>query len=98
MNPSEKSCSIVYRVCEQEQVTGTVQENSTGNNNMVVLMLGNLQEATYCYVVTAKNRTFTVNINGRIDLSKYSAFEHYAILSSQLQNTRYVYNIISVYT
>lgn len=65
---SEKSCSIVYYVCGQEQVIGTVQENST--ENMISLMLVNLQEATYCYIVTARNRNFAVNVNGRIDLSK----------------------------
>ena len=65
---SKKSCSIVYGVCGQQEIR-TLQENST--SNQISLELDNLEEATYCYVATISNSTFTVNVNGTIDLGKY---------------------------
>lgn len=64
---SEKSCSITYGVCRQQEVK-TIHGNSTGYQ--ITLELDDLQNANYCYVATINNSTFTVNVNGRIEQSK----------------------------
>lgn len=63
---SEKSCSVTYGVCGQQEVR-TIQGNSTGYQ--VILELDDLQDTHYCYVATISiSATFIINVDGRIEL------------------------------
>ena len=58
---SEKSCMIVYRLCEQQNMTSQVVQGIRNLSNTVVIDLPvNLQSNNYCYVINASNGSLTV--------------------------------------
>ena len=69
-NTIQKTCRVVYGVCDQQQVF-TVEGNSTaGSPDRVTLQL-NLPSGTDCYTytLTAYDGTSTAMIEGRVSLS-----------------------------
>ena len=67
LDSSEKSCSIQYGICDQEQ-TEMVASNTTSGNVMLNLALTG-SGRVYCYNITARNRTYTVIVDGKIGRS-----------------------------
>ena len=69
LDTSEKVCSIQYGVCDQEfEVTETVSDTTTSDTVMLKIAL-TVSDRTYCYNITARNRTYTVMVGGRIGKS-----------------------------
>ena len=69
LDTSEKSCSIWYGVCDQEQ-TEMAADNTTTSSVMLNLDLTNTgSNLMYCYSITARNGTYTVIVDGRIGKS-----------------------------
>lgn len=69
MDTSEKSCSIRYGVCDQEK-TEMATGNTTADSVILDLDLTSIgSSGVYCYSVMARNRTYTVLVDGRIGRS-----------------------------
>lgn len=69
LDTSEKSCSIQYGLCGQEQ-TEMAADNTTTSSVMLNLDLTNTgSNLMYCYSITARNGTYTVIVDGRIGKS-----------------------------
>ena len=61
LDTSEKSCSILYGVCDQEQTKMAV-----GNTTSSSVMLKVDVTGSYCYTLVARNGTYTIMVDGRI--------------------------------
>ena len=59
---SEKSCMIVYRPCEQQNMTSQVVGIRNSSNTVVIDLPVNLRLSNYCYVINASNGSFTVQV------------------------------------
>lgn len=69
LDTSEKSCSIRYGLCGQEQ-TEMPADNTTTSSVILNLDLTSIDTSRmYCYSITARNRTYTVIVDGRISKS-----------------------------
>ena len=61
LGQSEKSCMVVYRLCEQQNMTSQVSIGNSVNISTVVIDLPvNFQSNAYCYVINASNGSFSV--------------------------------------
>lgn len=70
---SDEQCSIVYVDCQQQSIPGGKQFNTTNNvadGLQFPLEFSSGDQATYCYVVTASNATYTVIVEGSITFGK----------------------------
>ena len=66
---SIKSCSVNYGPCGQQQSQTTVSGMSTvASPNTVTLSIK--PRGTFCYTVSASNRDFTIEIDGRISITQ----------------------------
>ena len=73
VDTSEKSCSILYGVCNQEQTKMAVG-NTTASS---VMLKVDVTGSYYCYTLVATNRTYTLMVDGRIGkVIVCIAFEH----------------------
>lgn len=64
-SPSEKSCMIVYRPCEQQNMTFQVAGIRNSSNTIVIDLPVNLELSNYCYMVRSSNGSFTVQVEGQ---------------------------------
>ena len=63
---SVKSCMIVYRPCEQQNMTFQVAGTRNSSNTIVIDLPVNLESSSlYCYAVSANNGSFTVQVEGQ---------------------------------
>ena len=71
LDTSEKTCSIWYGPCDQEQTEmASAADNTTTSSVMLNLDLTSTGTShMYCYSTTARNRTYTVIVDGRIGKS-----------------------------
>ena len=67
-NTIQKTCSLEYRVCNQEQIFPTRGNSTVELPNTVILQIS-LPEGSDCYTytITANDGTHTVMVEGRVD-------------------------------
>ena len=56
----EKSCEIVYRLCQQKNMTFQMVGIRSSSNTVIIDLPIHLQSDGYCYVINASNGSFTV--------------------------------------
>lgn len=66
LDTSNKSCSIQYGICDQE-LTEMVADDTTSDSVILNLALKG-SGRPYCYIITARNRSYTVMVDGRIGM------------------------------
>ena len=66
-DPSPKSCSVKYGPCDKEMYFA--QNNTTDRSPSIVILMLNSSAINQaeCYVITARNDTFTVMVKGNFD-------------------------------
>ena len=66
LDTSEKSCSVVYGLCNEAQMKlAALSPNTTSSSATLDLILSD-SSATYCYNLTASNSTYEIMVEGRI--------------------------------
>ena len=72
LGQSEKSCIVVYRLCEQQTMISQVSIGNSSNASTVVIDLPvNFQLNAYCYVINASNGSFPVQVEDQSSESNY---------------------------
>ena len=57
---TEKSCEIVYRLCQQKNMTFQAFGIRNSSNTVIIDLSINLQSNVYCYVINASIGSFAV--------------------------------------
>lgn len=80
---NQKTCSVEYGVCGQEQEYTTKGNHTSESSNRVILQLLQLPSGSSCYTytITASDGTDTVIVKGMVDLpGKCNWFMHKVII------------------
>jgi hypothetical protein len=68
---SELSCKILYKPCQEQNMTSRRAVGIKNSSNMVIIDLSvNLELKMYCYTITASNGTNTILIEDVVTSSK----------------------------
>lgn len=69
---TDKTCSIEYVQCQRRLISIPKQLNATdtGIPNTFQINIDDSDEATYCYRVKASNSSYTVHVDGTLNLGK----------------------------
>ena len=62
---SERSCTVVYRLCEQQNNIISQVGTRNSSNTVVIDLPVNLQSNAFCYVINASDGSFTVLVEDR---------------------------------
>ena len=66
---ADYSCSIKYGLCQDIETKSNTSRSNTTGSNQVLLQIQSGGSAQLCYVVTARNDTFAVLVNGTFNVT-----------------------------
>ena len=77
LDSSNKSCDVLYGLCERQSVSGTAQGVSSPDQPNIARVVLNFDDSAdmYCFNVMASNGTFTAFIENRTSSSSMTDSE-----------------------